>query len=62
MFFSSPRRRDWIWEPIQPSIKWLLGAVSPGVKWQGHEHLPPSSAKVKNGRANTSTAPHFFVY
>jgi hypothetical protein len=37
-------------EPTQPPIQWILGALSPGVKWLGHEadHSLPSSAKVKN--------------
>jgi hypothetical protein len=31
----------------------LLGTLSPGVKWQGHEadHSPPASAEFKNGEA-----------
>jgi hypothetical protein len=39
--------------PIQPLIQWMAGALSPGVKQLGHEgdHLPPSSAEVKNGGA-----------
>jgi hypothetical protein len=39
--------------PSQPPIQWVLGALSPGVKWQGREadHLPPSSVKVKKGGA-----------
>jgi hypothetical protein len=37
--------------PTQPPIEWVLGALSPGVKWQVCEadHLPPSSAEVKKG-------------
>jgi hypothetical protein len=37
--------------PTQPSVQWVLGALSPGVKWQGREadHSPPSSAEVNNG-------------
>jgi hypothetical protein len=36
--------------PIQP-IQWVLWALSPGVKRLGcdPDHLPPSSAGVKNG-------------
>jgi hypothetical protein len=36
--------------PTQPPIQWVPGALSPGVKWYGHEadHSPPSSVKVKN--------------
>jgi hypothetical protein len=35
--------------PTQPSIQWVPGAFSLGVKHLGHEadHSPPSSAKVK---------------
>jgi hypothetical protein len=35
--------------PAQPPIQWILGALSLGVKWPGHEadHSPPSSAEVK---------------
>jgi hypothetical protein len=35
--------------PTQPPIQWVQGALSPGVKRQGHEadHSPPTSAKVK---------------
>jgi hypothetical protein len=37
-------------EPTQPPIQWVLGAVSPRLKWPGRvtDNLPPSSAKVKN--------------
>jgi hypothetical protein len=36
----------------QPPIKWILGALSRGVKRQGRKahHSPPYSAEVKNGR------------
>jgi hypothetical protein len=45
--------------PIQPPIQWVLGAISPGVKWsEGKaDHSPPSSAEVKNGGAIPSL-PH----
>jgi hypothetical protein len=45
--------------PTQPTIQWVPGALSPGVKQQGHEadHSPPSSAEVKNGGAIPSL-PH----
>jgi hypothetical protein len=37
----------------QTPIQWVLGAISPGVMWRGHEadHSPPSTAEVKNGGA-----------
>jgi len=36
--------------PTQPPIQWVLGALSLGVKWPGHEadHSSPSGAKFKN--------------
>jgi hypothetical protein len=42
-------------EPTQPPIQWVPGALS--VKRPGHgaDHLPPSSAEVKNAWSNTST-------
>jgi hypothetical protein len=42
-FFSSPLL------PKQPPIQWAPGALSLGVKQPGREsdHLPPSSAEVK---------------
>jgi hypothetical protein len=41
--------------PTQPPIQWIPGALSPGVKRQGHEadHSPPASAEVENGGAIT---------
>jgi hypothetical protein len=38
-------------ESIQPSIQWEPGVLSPSLKLPGSEddHLPPSSAEVKNG-------------
>jgi hypothetical protein len=44
----------------QPPMIWILGALSPGVKWLGHEtdHSPPNSAKVKKTWIYTSTPPH----
>jgi hypothetical protein len=39
--------------PKEPPTKWVLEALSPGVKRLGREadHSPPSSAEVKNGIA-----------
>jgi hypothetical protein len=47
----------------QPPIQWLLGALSLGVKWPGHEadHSIPSRAKVKNVWSHTSTPPYIFL-
>jgi hypothetical protein len=47
----------------EPPIQWVLGALSPGVKLQGHEtdHSTPSSAKFKNVWSCTSTHPNVFL-
>jgi len=36
--------------PTQPSIQWVSGTLSLGVKWPGREadHLPMASAEVDN--------------
>jgi hypothetical protein len=49
--------------PTQSPIQWVPGALSPGVKLQGREadHLPPTSAEVKNTWIYTST-PHKFSW
>jgi hypothetical protein len=49
--------------PIQPPIQWVSGAVSMGVKRPGREaeHLPPSSAEVKNAWSYTSTQQYTFI-
>jgi hypothetical protein len=41
----------------EPSIQWVPGAISCGVKCPGFEavHSPPSSAEVKDGRSYNST-------
>jgi hypothetical protein len=48
--------------PTHPTIQWVLGALSLGVKQPGHEvdHSPPSSAEVKNAWSYTSTPPICF--
>jgi hypothetical protein len=60
--FTSPRRPDQLWGPPQPPIQWVLGALSPGVKWPGREadHSPPTSAEVKKMWIYTSTLPYAF--
>jgi len=47
LFTAMPRP---VLGPIQLPIKWVPGALNPGVKQPEHEvdPLPPSSAKVKN--------------
>lgn len=37
-------------EPTQSPFQWVLGAVSPGIKWLGSENdwLPQSNVEVKN--------------
>jgi hypothetical protein len=49
--------------PTQPPIRWVLGALSPGVKRQGREadHSPPNSAEVKKMWSYTSTALYAFM-
>jgi hypothetical protein len=39
--------------PIQPPVQWTPRAPPAEVKYQGREanHLPPSIAEVKNGKA-----------
>jgi hypothetical protein len=50
--FPSIVSRRALW-PIEPPIRWVLGAVYLGVKQQEHEadHSTPSSAEVKTGGA-----------
>jgi hypothetical protein len=45
--------------PVQPPIRWVPGASSPGIKRPGREadHSPPPSEEVKNGGAVPSR-PH----
>jgi hypothetical protein len=45
--------------PSQSPVRWVAGAVSPGVKRPGLEadHSPPSSAEAKNAWSYTSTPP-----
>jgi hypothetical protein len=54
-FFSTASRPTL--GPTQPPIQWVPGALSPGVKRQGHEagHPAPTSAKVKKMWICTST-------
>jgi hypothetical protein len=51
--------------PTQPPIQWVWGggALSPGVKLQGHEadHSAPASAEVKKMWDYTSTPPYAFM-
>jgi hypothetical protein len=49
--------------PTQPTIQWVPGALSLGVKRSGLEadHSPLSSAKVKNALNYTSTPPYIFM-
>jgi hypothetical protein len=52
LFFTVSRLAMW---PTQSPIQWVQGGFCPRTKWPGHEteHSPSSSAKVKNGRANS---------
>jgi hypothetical protein len=49
--------------PTPPPIQWVLGALSPVVKWLGHEahYSHPTSAKVKKTWVSTSTPPYVFM-
>jgi hypothetical protein len=61
-FFSSQRRPDRIRGPTQPPIKWVSGALSPGVKRPGREaDHSPIRAEVKNRCTYTSTPPYVFT-
>jgi hypothetical protein len=42
--------------PTQPSVQWVPGSLSPGVKREA-DHLPPASAKVKKMWIITSPPP-----
>jgi hypothetical protein len=50
-------------EPIQLPIQWVLGDLSPGLKWKGREadHSPPTSAEVNKMWIYTSTPPYAFM-
>jgi hypothetical protein len=39
--------------PTQPAVQWVPMAISPGLRWPGHEadHSHPSSPEVKNDGA-----------
>jgi len=56
-FLSVWEHPFWLWGPH--SLVWSLPRFFPGVKCPGHEvdHLPPSSAKVKNEWNCTSALP-----
>jgi hypothetical protein len=47
----------------QPSLEWVAGALSPGVKQLGHEadHSLPSGTEVKNVSSYTSILPNVFM-
>jgi hypothetical protein len=51
-FITTPYRPD---QPLGLPIQWILSDLSPGVKRPEREadHLPPSSAEVRNGGAIT---------
>jgi hypothetical protein len=62
--FSSPSKSSRLaLGSTQPSIQWVPGVLSPGVKWPGREadHSPPASAEVKKMWIYTSTAPYAFM-
>jgi hypothetical protein len=49
--------------PTQPLVQWVPGALSLGVKRQGHaaDHSPAVSAKVKKMWIYSSTPPYAFM-
>jgi hypothetical protein len=49
--------------PTQPPVKWVLGAVSLGVKRPGREadHSPQTTAEVKKIWMYLSTLPYVFM-
>jgi hypothetical protein len=49
--------------PTQPTIQWVLGVLSPGVKWLGREadQSPPTGVKVKKMWIYTTTPPYAFM-
>jgi hypothetical protein len=49
--------------PNQPHSQWVPGALSPRVKWLGHEtnHSLLSNAEVKNAWGYNSTLPYVFM-
>jgi hypothetical protein len=62
-YFYSPLQPDRFSVLTQPSVQWVPGSVSPGVKQQGREtdHFPQTSAQVKNGGALPLLPPHLFM-
>jgi predicted membrane channel-forming protein YqfA (hemolysin III family) len=50
-------------ELTQLPIQWVLGALSPGVKWLWCEvdHLPPSGPNIKNEWSYTSIPQYMFM-
>jgi hypothetical protein len=59
---SSLQRPDRLWEPTQPPIYWVRGAISPWLKRQGREadHTLSFNTEMKNGGALPSI-PHVFM-
>jgi hypothetical protein len=49
--------------PTQLLIQWVLGALTPGVKWRvlEAEHSSPFSAEVKNAWSYISTPSNVFM-
>jgi hypothetical protein len=48
IFFLASASRP-VLGPVQSSIQWVPGVLSPGIKWLGRNagHSPPSCAEVK---------------
>jgi len=62
-FFPFPTASVPALGPIHSPIKWVAGALTPGVKRLGHEadHSPPSSAEFKNAWKYNSTPQYVFM-
>ena len=62
-FFSSLKYQKQPWGPTQPPSQWVPKALSPQVKWLGHEgdHILQSSAQVKS-KWNCYSTPHICLH
>jgi hypothetical protein len=63
VFFSSTVKSISDFEPIQPPIRWVRGALSPMLKRPGREakHLPSLGVVVKNAWRHNCTHPYSFM-
>jgi hypothetical protein len=61
--FCSPCPPDRLWEPTEPPIQLVPGALSTEVKRPGREagHSPPTNVEVKKTWIYTSIPPYAFI-